>query len=183
MYMKCRIIVIAIISIIGAIWAPSTFSYFTTQESATNVITSGNIEMELIDVLAEEVTFSEDGILMLPGDSIKKTVSAKNTGEHPFFLRVKIIKSVNDENLEVDNCILLNINDENWTYKEGFYYYNSALAPGETAKALFTEVYMNGKQVDNDYLGKYFTVDVCAYAVQSEYNGESVWEAKFWPEK
>jgi len=109
-------------------------------------------------------------------------VTAENTGDHPMYLRLSVSKYVQDSTLPAGDCLNLDIDSVNWQYKDGYYYYLKALAPGETSTPLFTQVEIDGENVDNQYLGKTLMLDVCAYGVQSENNAEDVMSAVGWPE-
>ena len=120
---------------------------------------------------------------VMPGDTVSKIVTVENTGDHPLYLRVKLTEGVSDEALTADDCLSININRSCWLEKDGYYYYYRALQSGETTEQLFSEVYFDIYNVDNKYIGKYFTLNVSASAVQSENNGADVLEAIGWPEE
>lgn len=181
--MKKIAILLFAISIIGVLLMSGTLAYYTAEEKAVNVITSGKVDVEIHEKTADGKDFPKEGVVIMPGDRVSKIVTFENTGNHPLYLRVKLTQSVDDKTLSAENCLSMNINTEEWTFKDGYYYYYQALQPQETTKPIFTEVYIDGKHVTNEYLGKAFSLDVTAYAVQSEYNGETVWEAGNWPKE
>ena len=76
--------------------------------------------------------------------------------------------------------MIIDINTEDWTYQDGYYYYNEVLAPEAETKPLFTEVVIDGKSVDNKYIGATFVLDVDGSIVQSENNADTVLEAVGW---
>jgi hypothetical protein len=78
--------------------------------------------------------------------------------------------------------IVLNFNNTYWTFHEdGFYYYNEALAPGQTtAEPLFTSVSFD-KSMDNLYQQCKVTIDITVYATQVANNGGSALSASGWP--
>ena len=76
----------------------------------------------------------------------------------------------------------MNIDTQNWTYQDGFYYFNRILQPGEQTPALFTQVEIVGSRVDQSHSGSTLSLTVNAYAVQSENNpADFPWEAAGWP--
>ena len=76
----------------------------------------------------------------------------------------------------------MDIDTENWTYQDGFYYFNQVLQPGETTPALFNQVQIVGSKVNQTHIGSLLQLTVNAYAVQSENNpAEHPWDAAGWP--
>ncbi len=175
-------IVFGIIAIL-AIISVGTLAYFTSEQNAENVISAGNIKLEIHEKTASGEDFPEEGIIVMPGDTVSKIVTVENTGDHPLYLRVKLTEGVSDEALTTDDCLDININRSCWLEKDGYYYYYRALQSGETTEQLFSEVYFDLYNIDNKYLGKHFTLNVAASAVQSENNGSDVLNAIGWPEE
>lgn len=175
-------IVFGIIAIL-AIISVGTLAYFTSEQNAENVISAGNIKLEIHEKTASGEDFPKEGIIVMPGDTVSKIVTVENTGDHPLYLRVKLTEGVSDEALTDDDCLDININRSCWLEKDGYYYYYRALQSGETTEQLFSEVYFDLYNIDNKYLGKYFTLNVAASAVQSENNGSDVLNAMGWPEE
>lgn len=58
------------------------------------------------------------------------------------------------------------INSENWTEKEGYYYYNEILKPGEVTEPLFEKVTVSG-ELPNRYIGSIYTLTPNMSAVQA----------------
>ena len=83
---------------------------------------------------------------------------------------------------ELGQIMDLNEDSLNWTYSDGWWYYNTAIKSGEMTKPLFDEVTFSGPHMDNRYQLCTVVIDVNAQAVQQANNGESVWEALGWPE-
>lgn len=175
-------IVFGIIAILAVI-SVGTLAYFTSEQNAENVISAGNIKLEIHEKTASGEDFPKEGIIVMPGDTVSKIVTVENTGDHPLYLRVKLTEGVSDEALTTDDCLDININRSCWLEKDGYYYYYRALQSGETTEQLFSEVYFDLYNIDNKYLGKHFTLNVAASAVQSENNGSDVLNAIGWPEE
>lgn len=74
--------------------------------------------------------------------------------------------------------VMLNTTD--WTEKDGYYYYKEALKPGEVTAPIFTAVTFK-PEMGNEYQNATATVDVSAQAVQTANNGDTVMDAKGWP--
>ena len=181
--MKKKLSIIFGIIAILAVISVGTLAYFTSEQNAENVISAGNIKLEIHEKTASGEDFPEEGIIVMPGDTVSKIVTVENTGDHPLYLRVKLTEGVSDEALTDDDCLDININRSCWLEKDGYYYYYRALQSGETTEQLFSEVYFDLYNIDNKYLGKYFTLNVAASAVQSENNGSDVSNAIGWSEE
>lgn len=181
--MKRKILLLSLVVALLSMASAGTYAYYTATETAENVITAGSLTFELLETTADGSPYPSEPMTILPGDVVSKVVTVKNTGTHPMYLRVQLIPGVNDSALSAENCIRLNINEDDWTHSGGYYYYNTALAAGQTTEPLFTEVTFVGEEVTNAYLGKLFSLDVRAFAVQSEHNSASPMEAAGWPEE
>jgi len=159
-----------------------TLAYYSTVGKSTNVITSGDIRMVIRERTDEGTDFPREGVYVAPGDVVSKIVTVENTCTHPFYLKMQITDAVRENTLLSDGCLKLDIDTENWTFVDGFYYYNEIVEPGTATSPLFTQAEIIGEKVDNSYLGKTFLLSVTAYAVQSENNPAShPWEAAGWP--
>ena len=186
--MKRKLFVIAVIALCLSLMAAGTLAYFTAEDTAHNVITSGGIDVELKEWADEDKTvpFPANGVSgVMPGAEVTKIVEVENTGSGEAWVRVKVTKDISlAEGVEaqVDLGLLkLDCDKGYWTEKDGYYYYHEALKPGETTKALFAAVTFDSA-MGNEYQNATATVDVLAQAVQTANNGESVMEAQGWPE-
>lgn len=186
--MKKRSLIIAIVAICLSLCAGGTIAYFTAESTATNVITAGNIKIELQENMISketgEIVEFEDQIGIMPGEKASKIVQIKNTGDNPAYVRIGLTNSIKlkDSSKKPDmSLITLDINKKNWTEKDGYYYYNTPLAAGATTEPLFTEVSFD-KSMDNMYQECVVTIKVDAQGTQVANNGSSVLEASGWPE-
>lgn len=185
--MKKKIMVIATIAIWASLATYGTLAYFTYEDMTTNVITTGDIKIDL-----EEWTESEDGTLVpfedmddvMPGMEVSKIVQVKNTGGQDAWIRVSVEKSIilaEDIEGEVDlSLVTYDLNTEFWSESGGYYYYNSVLKSGETTEPLFTTVTFS-RYMSNMYQHSKAVIDVTVQATQRIHNGESVFEAAGWP--
>lgn len=177
--MKRKLLAGALIAVCLSIAAYGTAAYFTAEDAAANTITAGNIEIDLLDS-----TPPEDEVTVMPGTESAKIVKVENTGDHPAYIRVRLDKSIklaDGVEGEADLSLIgLDINTENWTEKDGYYYYNSILEAGATTEPLFTKVSFS-KDMGDLYQNSKATIAAYASAVQSENNGETALEAAGWP--
>ena len=61
-----------------------TLAYLTDTETATNVFTTGNVDIKLIEV------FDEENAKLLPGIDVEKKITVKNVGSEAAFVRVHV---------------------------------------------------------------------------------------------
>lgn len=186
--MKRKIFVIAGLLICLSIGTLGTAAYFTSKDAAHNVITTGNIDIELKEMQipeegGEPVPF-ENKTGVMPGMEISKIVTIVNTGDNQAYVRVKLKKTItldNNTQTSVDLSLLtMDFDTVNWTEKDGFYYYNKPLEPGAETEALFTTVSLS-ESMGNMYQKCEAAIHVEAQATQVKHNGSSALEAKGWP--
>ena len=184
--MKKKLCVIALLVICLAIAAYGTSAYFTHEQTATNVITSCSIKVELqewSDTGSGLVPF-EDVEGVLPGTEVSKIVQVKNIGGQAAWIRVTADKAIHlaeGVNGEVDlSLISYDLNTDFWTEKDGFYYYSTILQPNKVTEPLFTKVIFSST-MSNMYQNSKATIDVTAQATQVANNGLSALDAAGWP--
>ena len=127
-------------------------------------------------------------IQVMPATTVSKIVSVQST-EQAAWVRMNFTLTVYDaEGKEMEipadelaEVIVIDPDATNWTQKDGWWYYNTAIASGETTKPLFEEVVFSGPYMDNKYQLCTVVIDVTAQAVQQANNGATVWEALGWP--
>ncbi len=196
--MRRKLFLLAIILIAAATISSATIAYFSYEDKADNVIISGEIKIELIEKHGD-VDFPAEGVKgILPGTTVSKIVSVKNTGTAAAWVRVKVTGIIKDEAgnplpLETVHegrpvpIMDIDFNTTDWTYKDGYYYYNKPL-PVDTEESVTTALFKNvhfNKLMDNRYKNSTANIEVAAQAVQSDNNpipeGGSVTDVKGWP--
>ena len=184
--MKKRIALIVVIISLMAMCIGGTMAYFTADSTATNVITSGNIDIDLIEMEKTDEGLkpfkNKEGVMA--GDQISKIVTVKNTGDNDAYVRVQVQKTITlagnpDGSVDL-SLISCDINTAYWTEKDGYYYYDVPLAAGEETAPLFTYVKFSN-EMGNLYQGCKAQLDVNAQAVQVKNNGSTVFDAAGWP--
>ena len=181
--MKRKFLILSVLAILVAILAANTLAYFTADTKAHNVITSGGVDIVLNEWANEDRTEPfEDRTGVMPGTKVTKIVEISNTGTAPVWVRAQVQLDVYgaDEETLPPEYVSLDFNETDWTYLDGYYYYNRALAPGETTVPLFTTVTF-APEMGNEYQNATATVDVFAQAVQTANNGATVMDAQGWP--
>lgn len=191
--MKKKILALSMVAICMSVVAYGTLAYYTASETAENVITSGNVGIELLEWADADRTISyeemyPDNIVtdVMPGTDVTKVVEVKNSGDNPVWVRVSVDKQIiMDEQMDekADTGLMtMDFDTDNWTVgNDGYYYYTKPLEAGKTTESLFAAVAFD-PAMDNTYQNCKAKVEVKAYAVQTANNGTTVEEAKGWPE-
>lgn len=181
---KSRLLIIAVAAILASLFSQNTLAFYTAVGTATNVVTSGSVQLQINEQTADGSPFPAEGVYVIPGMRVGKRVTVENICQHPFYLRVRLVSSVNNEALSAEDCLKMDLNLEDWTLRDdGFLYYNTVVQPSEETKPVFTWVEIVGAYVDNRYIGSALTLTVDAYGVQSENNpAQHPWDASGWPE-
>lgn len=174
---------VALVAICCAFAAGGTLAYFSADKTAHNVITSGNVSIELHEWADASKTtlFPLSGISgVTPGSTETKIVEVENTGTTSAWVRVKVGKS--SSLTGADLSLITPIFDiVNWKEKDGYWYYGTELAPGEATKPLFESIAFSAS-IGDAYQGENINVTVSAQAVQTLKNGTSALTATGWPE-
>lgn len=191
--MKKKIVYMAVLCILLSLLANGTLAYFTAEDTARNVITTGKV-----DIVIEEWQQTENGlekypsepIAIMPATTVSKIVTVKNL-DAECFIRARldmIVKDLEGNVMEIEpemleKIITLNMNTANWTYRDGWWYCNNAVKNGKATEALMTKVVFDGPNMTNEYQNCTVEIHVNAQAVQSANNKTTVLEAKGWPEE
>ena len=181
--MKRNLLILSVLVICVATLAAGTLAYFTSEGTAHNVITTGGVDITLQEWADEGKTKPfEDLTGIMPGMTVTKIAEIKNTGASEAWVRVKVEKNIRlaGEGEVNPDLVELALDTANWTEKDGYYYYNKALKPGEVTAPIFSAVTFNAS-MGNEYQNATATVDVYAQAVQTANNGKTALNAQGWP--
>lgn len=185
--MKKKIFAVALVVICLSLMAYGTLAYFTYEDTATNVITAGNLKVELVELSeqdGQQVPF-EDVVGVMPGVEVSKIVLVRNVADYAAWVRISVgtaIELAEGVEGEADvSLVTCNFNTEDWTLQDGYYYYNRPLAAGEETESLFTKVTF-APEMGNMYQNSKAIISVGLQAVQVANNGSAVFEAAGWPE-
>lgn len=111
----CLVLGLAATAIVGG-----TLAYFTDTDDATNVFTTGDVDIEL------EETFDPDNAKLMPGIDIEKKVNVQNVGSEDAYVRVHIaIPSMLDSGSEDQPQYAAYKNTLHWNFT------NDSLAEGQ----------------------------------------------------
>lgn len=188
--MRKRIFALAVVMICLSILASTTIAYFTDIGTARNVITTGGIEIEVVEQqqIGDNLQpYENPKIPVMPGTEISKIVSVLCVQQKAWIRANYVITVFDADNQvmeipadELARIILISPDTNTWTQVDGWWYYNTAVETGATTKPLFEKVAFSGIDMDNRYQNCTVIIDIQAQAVQADNNGESVWEALGW---
>ena len=179
---KKFIVLLSAITCCLAVIATGTIAYFVAEDTAYNVITTDILSLDLEEDTTGGEPWPEEGVTgVLPGEEVDKIPYVTNTGEIDFYLRATITVRVTaaDGSALSDEYISMDINHAYWTFKDGYYYYNTIVKPGETTEPLFTKVTFD-PQMPNEYMDARIEIEIHVEAVQSQNNGDSPFTAIGW---
>lgn len=194
--MKKKLFAVAVIAICLSILAYSSLAYFTAEGTATNVITTGGVDIQVEEfqqVGGELKPYPTDKpITIMPGTTVSKIVTVKNL-EARSYIRASmelVVLDPQDQVMELSaedmaRLFTIAVNTEAWQQKEGatqWWYYNEVVETGISTKPFFSEVVFDGPNMTNEYQNCTIKVLVTAQAVQADNNGDSVLEAAGWEE-
>ncbi len=168
--LKRKMLSVSLMAILLTLLSQESLAYYSVVGKSTNVVTSGEISLMVHETTDQGTEFPEEGVYIVPGDIVSKQVFVESVCSHPFYLRVKLTYGIDSQELSAEKCFVLDIDETNWSYHDGWYYFNEVVEPGEVTPYLFTKVEIAGAEVDNSYIGKTLTLTVEAQAVQSEHN-------------
>ena len=203
---KKTVIVLALLLLLLAA-VGGTYAYFTYEGRATNVITTGTVEIMLEEKMlvdGEEQSYPEDTITdVMPGTTRSKIPYVENVGTASCYVRakatVKIVGADGEELplvLENEEPVLsFDVDGETWVPAadaetgEEWYICKTVLNPAADAESsgdrvkLFSTVAFS-PDMGNEYQGCTVTIDVVAQAVQvknNEMTGDDVTTILGWP--
>ena len=203
--MKKRLLVLSVVAICMAITTGGTLAYKSNKGQSHNVITSGNIEVNIDESFGnEEVeSTSEDGILLneyqrkvVPGREMPKEVTVKCADDsQASWVRVELSSAINGDgnDQDFDEYVKLmyneeeSFNSEDWILEDGWYYYKTPVEPGKKTSPLIDAVKFPEElteEINGTEIGT-INIYVRAEAVQAANNpipeGKDVTDIQGWP--
>ena len=191
---KLLTLILALACIAAA--AGGSIAYFTTERMTTSTVSAGSVKLRalLLEEKAGQRRAADAQVELLPGESCSRIAAAENIGKANVWVRARVeiifspaagaartyVLGANGSAEGLDTVRAAGLNEADWTYKDGYWYYGKALAPGETTAPLFTGLRFEG-EMNNDYEGSRIGLHVDMQATQSVHNGESALLAGGWP--
>jgi len=182
--MKRKLLILSVLAICIATLTTGTLAFFTHEDRAHNVITTGGVKIAVQEWAdKEKQTPFENLEGIMPSMSATKIAEIKNTGASAAWVRVKVEKNIKLQGNGTPDADLveLDLNQTDWTLgQDGYYYYNQALQPNAVTEPIFTAVTFDAS-MGNEYQHATVSVDVSAQAVQTANNGDAATAAQGWP--
>ena len=176
--MKKRTIIIgSIVVLVVLLVVGGTMAWFTDKGEATNKFTGGTVDIEVIEKFDKPDNWN-------PGAEAEKKVSIESLGSKQTYVRVALIPQWDDDSsLPISNVELILADNDDWIYKDGWYYYKKILNEDDVTSLLLEEVRLKD-ETDDDYQGRTLEIKVKAEAVQASHNAyEDVWGAGSLPDE
>lgn len=167
---KLLTMVLALV-LIGAVGVGATLAYFTDNDSATNVVTMGHVNIELTE---EEWTYGEEGITgVTPGQEIEKDPTITLVGDSlDAYVRIKLEVTGFDgvENADAYKAEILEdlVLGEGWTKVGNYYYYAEKLTKDNASTTALFESVTIPYEWTNDVANATFNILVSAEAIQAD---------------
>lgn len=173
--MKRKILLVAVIIIFGALLGYGSVAYFSATAKATNVITMGSVNLQIVEQTKDGedglVPYASEPISAMPGVSVDKIVTVKNTGKSDAWVRAQITVTVKDSTGTwasiPSGAFSLSTPDSNWLELNGSYYYTTPLTAGASTGPLLETVSFSAQGMGNEYQGCTVEITITAQALQA----------------
>lgn len=181
---KISVAIIALL-LVGVVGIGGSLAWFTDNETATNTLKLGKVDITLTEDGGEDGTKTEDGISyegLVPGDKVTKKVTVHNIGDKAY-VRVKVTIAGLDEThakslIFYDNeNKVITINDYIKNEDGSYSFYITRANPMEANDksgeyVAFKEVEIPFLSWGNEMINKTFTIKVQAQAIQADNNDD-----------
>ena len=169
---KKAVLALAAAALVGTLAVGGTLAWFTDTETATNVVTTGNVDIAWVEN-NEKITETNPGVEfgdetpVTPNATLKKEAYVTNEGKNAALIRAKV---------EVpDNAGLVIVNytkNSGWVDGgDGWYYYLGIVEPGKTTKNLINSLTINPKATNSNADRQNVEVKLLADAMQADNTG------------
>lgn len=172
---KKQLFLIALIVLLVSSIGYGTYAYTTVEGTATSVITTSGVSIDLVEMRDDGKPFPGKVHGVYPGAEESKIVFVENDGPQTAWVRVAVDVKIDldpayDDGSTPDvGLVHPNFNKKDWTYKDGYFYYNKPLKPGSRTEDLFTKVTFD-TAMGNLYQNSTAYVNVSAQATQYKNN-------------
>ncbi len=187
---KRNILLLALLASLLLAVISSVLTFSTRSTRVENVVSYGSVKLAIIEnTLSDgaEVPYTQSEAVRIEADEYSRIVRLKNIDRHPIYVRVALSLTATDiggrEVTVPAGCYSFDTdtNDTKWRKDAGWYYYEApALKHNEETTNLMTKIMFDHKELAA-LSGCRLTLNIRAEAVQSENNGDSVWDAQGWP--
>ena len=162
----------AAVAMVGTLAVGGTLAWFTDTETATNVVTTGNVDIAWYEKgeTGEFEKMDGDGLQfgdttpVTPGAKLTKKAKIKNEGKNSAYIRARI--TVADD---VKDIVKFELADNMWVDGEdGYYYYKGIVAPEEETKLLIDSLTISAEAGNEKTDIAKASVELVAEAIQSD---------------
>ena len=170
----------AAVALVGTLAVGGTLAWFTDTETATNVVTTGNVDIAWFEGdgnVEKKITDKYTGIQfgtetpVTPGQNLDKEARIKNEGKNAAYIRAKIVFLDKDQKvIEKPEYMRIAGTDIKWmpNASDGYYYYNKIVEPGEFTDKIMTDIEIATTANNQNFADKEITVRLDAEAIQSD---------------
>lgn len=164
--MKKKTAILALALLLVAVIATGiTLASFTASVRTTNVVTTGNVNIDLMEE-------GRGPSVHLPTETVPRPVWVRNTGRNSAFIRVELTPvwqgGAAGFTPAPDAIEYLLADSGDWLRGEdGYWYYQKILEPGQDTSRLLEGYRIAPLAVDNAYSGLSVEVEVTAHAIQT----------------
>ena len=188
---KKTYLIILLLVILCLLFILTTTAFFIYSKTANNIITFGNIKMQLLQTTLdqnglEKNVNNNENFNITHSSTVSRRIKVKNIGKHDIFLRISLkMTGINEYNQEfdADDLVKYSLNTEDWINKEGWYYYKKIIKQEEVTSNLITEISFDINNITTNYSKGNFRFDVEAQTVQAENNADNILDVVGWPAK
>lgn len=166
----------------------SSSAFFINKMRTDNVITFGNIKIQLInhtlDEHGNEIEVKDEEEI-LRNEDVSRIIKAKNVCNYPAYVRIKLNMLGQDDTefFQAEDYVKYNFADNKWQEKDGWFYYTSILEPNKTTEDLMRGIQFDIDKLTADHAGSDISFKIHLQAVQSKNNADDIFEVKGWPEE
>lgn len=151
---SCVIVLFALVAVIMTVGIGGTLAWIVATGTVTNTFVAGDVQCS-IDETFDHVS--------------KSSIKVINTGNVDEYVRVAVIGNWCDTAGNVvapwNGAIAPAIG---WSYQDGYYYYNTVIAPGDSSVNLLTSPITSATLPEGVPSGAELKIDVLAQAIQSK---------------
>ena len=157
--------------LIGVVGVGATLAYFTDNDSATNIVTMGHVNIELKE---DAWTYGEDGITgVTPGQVLEKDPTITLVGDSlDAYVRIKLVvtgfEGVENADVYKEDVLENLVLGEGWKKVGDYYYYGSELTKDNASTTALFEKVTIPVEWTNDIAKATFNIEVYAEAIQAD---------------
>lgn len=185
--MKKSVLIVLIVAVcmLVALSFGVTYALIIRENTAESVITMGDLSISTEQITEDSGTPepASGDIAIIPGRKNSLIFKVKNEGSLDAYIRVEIDKKITlaqgVSGIADPQIINFKINETDWEYRDGYYYYKKPLKSGEKTEPLYTSVSFD-KNLPNMYQDSTAVTNTYVSATQVKNNGTDVFNATGW---